>query len=387
MDQNGISYKESLPSKVYYAIGQPMGALSSWAMLALTHHYILQFCAWSTCVTPVGTLFTEYAVLGDDIIIWNKAVADKYLLTLKSLGVDINLAKSILSKKGKGLEFAKRTFLKGQDVSPVPFKEMSAAHRNISSLKSFMIKYNMNALKALRFLGYGYKVDPSKKNKVVGMLDLALSIPSNFREFYSIFSIKYSSRGIWDTLFPRSELNRQMIRFIHSNLLRLHRISKDRYYSFLGFTTGKWLNTIGPWRNHNDIIQYEIIKRYEKRYLADLEYALFSSKAALHSMKDLVEFYNSPFFDIPFTKRQESPILSKDIQSNVRLIFTLTDILDKCQIAMLMDPKRGFSSETRFEESKQTLRMYNHWSMTLSKVTSIRGTAKEFNPQKYGNVY
>lgn len=27
-----------------YAVGQPMGALSSWAMLALTHHLIVQYC-------------------------------------------------------------------------------------------------------------------------------------------------------------------------------------------------------------------------------------------------------------------------------------------------------------------------------------------------------
>jgi len=31
----------SLPS-VRYAVGQPMGALSSWAMLAMTHHLIVQ---------------------------------------------------------------------------------------------------------------------------------------------------------------------------------------------------------------------------------------------------------------------------------------------------------------------------------------------------------
>jgi len=28
-----------------YAVGQPMGALSSWAMLALTHHFIVQCSA------------------------------------------------------------------------------------------------------------------------------------------------------------------------------------------------------------------------------------------------------------------------------------------------------------------------------------------------------
>lgn len=28
---------------VRYSVGQPMGALSSWAMLALTHHFIVQW--------------------------------------------------------------------------------------------------------------------------------------------------------------------------------------------------------------------------------------------------------------------------------------------------------------------------------------------------------
>jgi len=31
-------------SKLKYSVGQPMGALSSWAMLNLTHHMILQYC-------------------------------------------------------------------------------------------------------------------------------------------------------------------------------------------------------------------------------------------------------------------------------------------------------------------------------------------------------
>jgi hypothetical protein len=37
--------ESSLPETVRYATGQPMGALSSWAMLAITHHLIVQFSA------------------------------------------------------------------------------------------------------------------------------------------------------------------------------------------------------------------------------------------------------------------------------------------------------------------------------------------------------
>jgi len=52
-----------------YAVGQPMGALSSWAMLALTHHFIVQCSAWISGITPKTVLFKDYAVLGDDIVI------------------------------------------------------------------------------------------------------------------------------------------------------------------------------------------------------------------------------------------------------------------------------------------------------------------------------
>lgn len=38
-------YDPDLPAKVRYSTGQPMGALSSWAMLALTHHVIVQWAA------------------------------------------------------------------------------------------------------------------------------------------------------------------------------------------------------------------------------------------------------------------------------------------------------------------------------------------------------
>jgi hypothetical protein len=37
-----------------YAVGQPMGALSSWAMLALTHHFLVQAAAWMSGSDPEG---------------------------------------------------------------------------------------------------------------------------------------------------------------------------------------------------------------------------------------------------------------------------------------------------------------------------------------------
>jgi hypothetical protein len=40
--QYGLVKSDKDQLVVNYAVGQPMGAYSSWAMLALTHHLILQ---------------------------------------------------------------------------------------------------------------------------------------------------------------------------------------------------------------------------------------------------------------------------------------------------------------------------------------------------------
>lgn len=182
-------YSSSLPSSIRYAVGQPMGALSSWAMLALTHHFILQYCAWTTYTVPVGTMFTEYAVLGDDVLIWNKKVAARYLRVLHLLGVEVGLAKSVISNKGLGFEFAKRTILQEGDVSPIPFKEMSSAHLSATSLVAFMNKYDISINRALRFLGYGYKVDSTKNNKAVTAINIALNIPKTYSDILKLFSM------------------------------------------------------------------------------------------------------------------------------------------------------------------------------------------------------
>lgn len=155
----GREYWEPTTKMAYkYAVGQPMGAYSSWAMLALTHHFIVQVCAWTQNVVPTGSLFKDYVVLGDDIVIFNSDVAKQYHKTMTSLGVECNLSKSIMSPKGLGLEFAKKTFVSGVDVSPVPYKEVHSALCGVSSLINFGMKYSMSLPQILKFAGFGFKV-------------------------------------------------------------------------------------------------------------------------------------------------------------------------------------------------------------------------------------
>jgi len=104
-----VSIKE-----IQYSVGQPMGAYSSWAMLALSHHVIVQCAA----INVGERFFTAYAVLGDDIVIANDTVAAEYLKLMNSLGVDINLTKSLKSKDFA--EFAKRWLgPENLDLSPI----------------------------------------------------------------------------------------------------------------------------------------------------------------------------------------------------------------------------------------------------------------------------
>lgn len=183
-----------------YGTGQPMGAYSSWAMLALTHHFIVQASAWRAGVVPVGTWFADYAVLGDDLVLANKAVADEYLEILRDLGMEVNLSKSLLSSDGTCLEFAKRTIFvypdkSWIDISPVPIKEMAAAQGLLPALVQFGIKYQLTLPQLLASFGFGWR-NLSWLSKPLGELPaqvrtivLGIAIPKSAEELFGFFNL------------------------------------------------------------------------------------------------------------------------------------------------------------------------------------------------------
>jgi hypothetical protein len=104
-----------------YGVGQPMGALSSWAVFALSHHLVVQLVARRI---GYNTWFSDYALLGDDIVIANELVAKAYYVFMtEELGVEINLSKSLHSREGV-MEFAKRLVDPYTDWSPVGAKNV-----------------------------------------------------------------------------------------------------------------------------------------------------------------------------------------------------------------------------------------------------------------------
>jgi predicted nucleic acid-binding protein len=116
------SYPDGRPPRfVQYSTGQPMGMLSSWPSMALVHHAVVGYAAYK--VNPRSPFF-NYTILGDDIVIGDENVANTYLAVMESLGVKISLGKSYRSPDGGLVNFASRTFLHHDDISPVSLREI-----------------------------------------------------------------------------------------------------------------------------------------------------------------------------------------------------------------------------------------------------------------------
>jgi hypothetical protein len=180
------------PRQLHYAVGQPMGAYTSWAVFALTHHLLVQFAAYQA--GKGLKWFTLYALLGDDVVIGNSDVARAYLLLLQAIGVEVGLAKSLISKAST-FEFAKRTFrvtANGSlvDIGGISLDAIGAAITDPSVLEALLLQTNAISAReglriAARILGYGFRTRSalgsalsSMNSRLMG-LSLLLTRPSS----------------------------------------------------------------------------------------------------------------------------------------------------------------------------------------------------------------
>lgn len=92
-----------------WKVGQPLGSLPSFAMLAITHNLLLESLGAS-----LGYVHSPYVVLGDDVVIMNKRLRKRYIRELSSRGIPLSLHKSY---EGRLSEFAGKTYVKNN----VPF--------------------------------------------------------------------------------------------------------------------------------------------------------------------------------------------------------------------------------------------------------------------------
>lgn len=122
---------------IRYTRGQPMGALSSWASMALIHHLIVQYAATSMSPEPDevfgpgNQIYSGYRLLGDDLVIRDGIVARRYLQLCERFSVPIGLFKSPQSpptemKGRKGFRlytFANQAVLGDFNITGVSLRE------------------------------------------------------------------------------------------------------------------------------------------------------------------------------------------------------------------------------------------------------------------------
>lgn len=104
-DYNGL--------KIRYRTGQPMGAYSSFPILALTNHLLINM-ARSQLDKSIGR---GYAIVGDDIVISGREVAQHYIALLEGLKVPINHRKVVTGRRT--FEFCRRIVREGS-IRSVP---------------------------------------------------------------------------------------------------------------------------------------------------------------------------------------------------------------------------------------------------------------------------
>jgi len=116
-----IRFGKTHCSERSFACGAPMGIYGLWPVFALFHHVVIQLAALRAGLP----FFTGYVIRGDDVVINDPRVARHYVELLKEFGLEYSPAKSFFRERGV-VEFAKRNFVFGVDVSPFSVMQLKA---------------------------------------------------------------------------------------------------------------------------------------------------------------------------------------------------------------------------------------------------------------------
>jgi hypothetical protein len=113
-----------------FKVGQPLGALSSWACFALTHHIVVRTCKR---ILRQSRQKADYFIIGDDLALTGSKLGDLYrFISTRLLGVEISETKgfsprtyvqgmnpSVTSRSPSVVEIAKRVIIEGEEVTPI----------------------------------------------------------------------------------------------------------------------------------------------------------------------------------------------------------------------------------------------------------------------------
>lgn len=214
---------------VKYSVGQPMGALSSWAMLALTHHFIVQLAAFRA---GHRAWFRLYVVLGDDVVIFDHDVALRYCAIMADLGVDIGFAKSLVSKDS--FEFAKRYYRRGEDLSPLSFREIDVASVSLYGLLALLDRFGgseVGIARVYRLRGFGYKSLSRIKSRLESMSERMRTL-TVFLSYPGVSCISFDKFSSWVQMTSQghsaAKISLQSLRDLVLEVVKVLDPTKDR---------------------------------------------------------------------------------------------------------------------------------------------------------------
>jgi len=217
---------------VKYAVGQPIGALSSWAMLAVCHHTIVAIAARR--VNLFNMYLPMYLVLGDDIVIADPTLAKAYEDILREIGCPVNLTKSIVSTNGS-FEFAKQFIYNGVNVSPVSWREMFTSLLDVRSLLALFSKLGVTKISTIAsYLGHGYKAVANlhrpfeKISRSLGRLLMLVSAPGSILEYSKSFST-WALQSAYRRIVPRAIPNTFVTWVVEQSQLALSSIKRPDF--------------------------------------------------------------------------------------------------------------------------------------------------------------
>jgi hypothetical protein len=180
----GYPFSTSNLGEIRYSVGQPMGAYSSWNSFAVAHHYVVYFCC-----RKLGLNWKKapYVLLGDDIVIADVSLANKYMEVMSSLGIEISIPKSHISCHS--YEFAKRFVWDGIEISPLSFVSLYENRKNVALLLSSYLHevsrgwcFNVTPPEALSTLSRMTRRIPERLvRKLAQSFDLCLHVMKAFR--------------------------------------------------------------------------------------------------------------------------------------------------------------------------------------------------------------
>lgn len=101
--------------------------------MALTHHFIVRVAALRA---GLPATFSDYFLLGDDIVIFNDKVAEAYKALLKVLDMPFSFEKTHTSNDV--YEFAKRWFYRGTEITGFSIGGLLSTYHRYPLLHNFL---------------------------------------------------------------------------------------------------------------------------------------------------------------------------------------------------------------------------------------------------------